>query len=97
MGGSPYKQATPTGFGEQADSGQPYVSTGKDVGNDKGFSQGFLEQIAQSDPAAEPVVIWDRAGFHPTEAEEKLPERLPLLPCRRTVQNSTRWKDYGIR
>ena len=45
-----------------------------------GFSQGFLEQIAQSDPAAEPVVIWDRAGFHPTEAEEKLPERLPLLP-----------------
>ena len=25
-------------------------------------------------------MIWDRAGFHPTEAEEKLPERLPLLP-----------------
>jgi len=45
-----------------------------------GFSRGFLEQIAQSDPAAEHVVIWDRAGFHPTEAEEKLPEHIHLMP-----------------
>jgi len=32
------------------------------------LSGGFLAQIADSDPAAEHVVIWDGAGFHPTSA-----------------------------
>ena len=43
------------------------------------FSHGFLEQIAASDPAAEHVVIWDQAGFHPP-AEARLPDRIHLLP-----------------
>lgn len=44
------------------------------------FSQGFLQQIAQSDPAAEHVVIWDRAGFHPPPETPTLPQRIHLLP-----------------
>lgn len=43
------------------------------------LSGGFLEQIAQSDPAAEHVVIWDGAGFHPTGAAHGLPDRIHLL------------------
>jgi len=41
------------------------------------LSGGFLAQIADSDPAAEHVVIWDGAGFHPTST---LPPRIHLLP-----------------
>lgn len=44
------------------------------------FSQGFLQQIAQSDPAAEHVVIWDRAGFHPPPEAATLSQRIHLLP-----------------
>jgi len=44
------------------------------------LSGGFLEQIAQSDPAAEHVVIWDGAGFHPTDKTPGLPARIHLLP-----------------
>ena len=44
------------------------------------LSTGFLEQIAKSDPAAEHVVIWDGAGFHPTGATTSLPARIHLLP-----------------
>ena len=44
-----------------------------------GLSRGFLEQIAQSDPAAEHVVIWDQAGFHPRAGAAQLPERIHLL------------------
>jgi len=46
------------------------------------LSSGFLEQIAQSDPTAEHVVIWDGAGFHPTSAAKHLPARIHLLPLR---------------
>jgi transposase len=45
-----------------------------------GFSRGFLEQIAQSDPTAEHVVIWDQAGFHPTDEDRMRPEHIHLLP-----------------
>jgi len=45
-----------------------------------GFSRGFLEQIAQSDPTAEHVVIWDQAGFHPTDGDRTRPEHIHLLP-----------------
>lgn len=43
------------------------------------FSRDFLQQIAASDPAAEHVVIWDQAGFHPRPEDNHLPERLHLL------------------
>jgi transposase len=43
------------------------------------FSGGFLEQIAASDSAAEHVVIWDQAGFHPGP-EAAVPARIHLLP-----------------
>ena len=44
------------------------------------FSRGFLEQIAQSDPTAEHVVIWDQAGFHPTAEDPTRPAHMHLLP-----------------
>lgn len=44
------------------------------------FSRDFLRQIAQSDPQAEHVVIWDQAGFHPQPQEVGLPSRIHLLP-----------------
>ena len=44
------------------------------------LSRGFLQQIAQSDPQAEHVVIWDQAGFHPRPADASLPARIHLLP-----------------
>ena len=44
------------------------------------FSHGFLAQIAQSDPQAEHVVIWDQAGFHPQPGADGLPARIHLLP-----------------
>jgi transposase len=44
------------------------------------LSAGFLAQIAHSDPAAEHVVIWDGAGFHPTSTATTLPPRIHLLP-----------------
>lgn len=44
------------------------------------LSRGFLQQIAQSDPQAEHVVIWDQAGFHPRPGDATLPARIHLLP-----------------
>jgi len=44
------------------------------------FSHGFLTQIADSDPLAEHVVIWDQAGFHHTPRDTRLPPRIHLLP-----------------
>jgi transposase len=44
------------------------------------LSRGFLQQIAQSDPQAEHVVIWDQAGFHPRPGDASLPARIHLLP-----------------
>jgi transposase len=43
------------------------------------LSRGFLQQIAQSDPHAEHVVIWDQAGFHPRSGDAQLPARIHLL------------------
>jgi len=39
----------------------------------------FLEQIAQSDPAAQHVVIWDQAGFHPRAGHATVPPGVHLL------------------
>jgi len=39
----------------------------------------FLEQIQQSDPAAQHVVIWDRAGFHPRQEGGQLPAGVHVL------------------
>jgi transposase len=44
------------------------------------LSRGFLQQIADSDPQAEHVVIWDQAGFHPRPGTVGLPARIHLLP-----------------
>jgi transposase len=44
------------------------------------LSRDFLQQIAASDPAAEHVVIWDQAGFHPRAGDVGLPARIHLLP-----------------
>ncbi len=44
------------------------------------LSTGFLQQLADSDPAAEHVVIWDQAGFHPRPGAPALPARIHLLP-----------------
>ena len=39
----------------------------------------FLEQIAQSDPQAQHVVIWDQAGFHPRHGHASVPAGVHLL------------------
>jgi transposase len=39
----------------------------------------FLEQIAQSDPNSQHVVIWDQAGFHPRCADSAVPAGIHLL------------------
>jgi transposase len=39
----------------------------------------FLEQIQQSDPASQHVVIWDQAGFHPRPQHEQLPLGVHVL------------------
>jgi hypothetical protein len=39
----------------------------------------FLEHLAASDPAAEHVVIWDQAGFHPKPKMHAVPERVHLV------------------
>jgi transposase len=44
------------------------------------LSLGFLAQIAASDPAAEHVVIWDRAGFHQRPGDATLPPHVHILP-----------------
>jgi transposase len=40
----------------------------------------FLSHIAQSDPAAQHVVIWDQAGFHPRPGDPTVPSNVHLLP-----------------
>jgi transposase len=47
------------------------------------LSRIFLEQLAAVDPDAEPVVIWDQAGFHPDPELHAVPahiHRVPLPP-----------------
>ena len=39
----------------------------------------FLAQIAGSDPQATHVVMWDGAGFHPSDGESGLPANVRLL------------------
>ena len=39
----------------------------------------FLEQIAQSAPLAQHVVIWDQAGFHPRTGHATIPSGVHLL------------------
>jgi transposase len=39
----------------------------------------FLEQIAQSDPSAEHIIIQDGAGFHLRPADQRLPENVYML------------------
>jgi transposase len=39
----------------------------------------FLEQIQQSDPAAQHVVIWDQAGFHPRPGDARIPAGVQVL------------------
>jgi hypothetical protein len=63
------------------------------------LSGGFLQQIADSDAPAEPVVIWDQAGFHPRPGAAGLPARIHLLPLPpdRPELNPVEgpWKGYG--
>lgn len=47
---------------------------GKDVSNL------FLQQLADKDPGALHLVVWDQAGFHPRDGEEGVPANVRLLP-----------------
>lgn len=47
---------------------------------DKDISALFLLQIAESDPSARHIVIWDQAGFHPRTGEASVPANVRLLP-----------------
>jgi transposase len=44
------------------------------------LTQGFLEQIAASDPEAHHVVLWDQAGFHHRPGDARMPARVHVLP-----------------
>jgi len=45
-----------------------------------GFSLMFLRQIAEREPEAHHVVIWDNAGFHQRPGDAALPPNMWLLP-----------------
>jgi transposase len=42
-------------------------------------SEAFLKHLAQSEPAAEHVVIWDGAGFHQKSGTHALPDRVHVV------------------
>ena len=44
------------------------------------MSRLFLEQLVARDPAAEHVVIWDQAGFHPDPELHAVPAGIHLVP-----------------
>jgi transposase len=44
------------------------------------LTHGFLQQIVSSDPKAFHVVIGDQAGFHFRPGDERLPERVRIIP-----------------
>jgi transposase len=44
------------------------------------MSRLFLEHLAESDPQAEHVVIWDQAGFHLKARLHQVPDRIHLIP-----------------
>lgn len=68
-----------------------YLHAALEVGGSGGFeaffsstvgldlSTCFLEQLAESDPQAEHIVIWDGAGFHPKAGRHPLPERVHVV------------------
>ena len=43
-------------------------------------SKVFLRQLADTDPDALHLVVWDQAGFHPRDGEEGVPDNVRLLP-----------------
>lgn len=47
---------------------------------DKAISNLFLRQIADSDPSARHIVIWDQAGFHAQAGEAGVPANVCLVP-----------------
>jgi transposase len=68
-----------------------YIYAAADVVNSKaeflytptvslGWTEAFLKQVVASDPQALHIIIWDRAGFHPSEGDSKIPESVHLLP-----------------
>ena len=46
---------------------------------DQDMSGIFLEQISQRDPYAIHIVIWDGAGFHPRNGDERIPSNVVVL------------------
>jgi transposase len=44
------------------------------------WSQVFLEQLIATDPEGIHIIIWDRAGYHPTVLTNELAESLRFLP-----------------
>ena len=46
---------------------------------DQDLSGKFLEQISVRDPYAIHVVIWDGAGFHPKNGDERIPDNVVVL------------------
>ena len=44
------------------------------------WSQVFLEQLIATDPEGIHIVIWDRAGYHPTVLTNELAESIRILP-----------------
>jgi len=42
-------------------------------------SEVFLRHLAESDPEAEHIVIWDGAGFHQKEGKHPVPDRVHLV------------------
>lgn len=48
-------------------------------GVNKAISGQFLEQIAEADPQARHIVIWDGAGFHPRNDDVGLPANVRII------------------
>lgn len=44
------------------------------------WSQAFLSQLVATDPAAIHIIIWDRAGYHPTVLDGELSASIRFLP-----------------
>lgn len=57
-------------------SGSQYLYTD---GADTEASLCFLQQISQTDPDSEHLVIWDGAGFHPDSDHKRIPANVTVL------------------
>ena len=44
------------------------------------WTQAFLKQLVATDPEGIHIIIWDRAGYHPTVLANKLAESVRFLP-----------------